>query len=255
MRVCLLDKSDNKYQNALSSLLMRWSLIHDPQSSIILIAKADYLTVCNLNEPALGNIFVNFFCKSITYRRQFGGGISEAIARAVGIKKNYFPNILDATAGFGRDAFILAMLGCHVRMLERNPVVAALLDDGLRRGYTDTKIGSWLSEHMILLPFSSLLVSPNIDPLPDVVYLDPMYPLKKKKSLVKKEMRILQSLVGMDTDADSLLHPARILAKKRVVVKRPRNAPALSMIHTDHIIKTKKHRFDIYSPINSFKSE
>ncbi|VFP78657.1 Ribosomal RNA small subunit methyltransferase J [Candidatus Erwinia haradaeae] len=255
MRVCLLDTSESKYQNSFSSLLRRWSLIHDPQSSIMLIAKPDHLAVCNLNEPELGNIFVNFFCKSITYRRRFGGGTSEAIAKAVGIKKNYFPNILDATAGFGRDSFILAMLGCHIRMLERNPVVAALLDDGLRRGYTDKKIGSWLSEHMTLLPSSSLLVSENIDPIPDVVYLDPMYPLKKKKALVKKEMRILQSLVGMDADADSLLHPARMLAKKRVVVKRPRNAQALSRTHTDHILKTKKHRFDIYSPINSFKSK
>ncbi len=87
-------------------------------------------------------------------------------------------------------------------MLERNPVVAALLDDGLRRGYLDAEIGPWLRERLTLLHASSLTALVAIEPRPEVVYLDPMYPHRQKSALVKKEMRVFQSLVGADNDAD-----------------------------------------------------
>lgn len=64
----------------------------------------------------------------------------------------------------------------------------------------------------------------TLSPAPDVVYLDPMYPHRQKSALVKKEMRVFQSLVGNDDDADSLLIPAMTIAKRRVVVKRPNYA-------------------------------
>lgn len=86
-------------------------------------------------------IFVDFVNGALAYRRKFGGGRGEAVARAVGIKGDYLPDVVDATAGLGRDAFVLAAVGCHVRMVERHPVVAALLDDGLARGYADPEIG------------------------------------------------------------------------------------------------------------------
>ncbi|WP_457998882.1 class I SAM-dependent methyltransferase, partial [Klebsiella michiganensis] len=85
------------------------------------------------------------------HRRKFGGGRGEAVAKAVGIKGDYLPDVVDATAGLGRDAFVLASVGCRVRMLERNPVVAALLDDGLARGYADAEIGGWLQERLQLI--------------------------------------------------------------------------------------------------------
>ncbi|MGM1297838.1 class I SAM-dependent methyltransferase [Enterobacter hormaechei] len=79
------------------------------------------------------------------------------------------------------------------------------------------------------------------------VYLDPMFPHKQKSALVKKEMRVFQSLVGPDLDADGLLEPARQLATKRVVVKRPDYAPPLADVATTNAVTTKGHRFDIYS--------
>jgi 16S rRNA (guanine1516-N2)-methyltransferase len=84
--------------------------------------------------------------------------------------------VVDATAGLGRDAFVLASVGCRVRMLERNPVVAALLDDGLARGYADPEIGPWLQERLQLIHASSLTALTDITPRPQVVYLDPMFP-------------------------------------------------------------------------------
>ncbi|VTN12434.1 Ribosomal RNA small subunit methyltransferase J [Raoultella terrigena] len=80
-----------------------------------------------------------------------------------------------------------------------------------------------------------------------MVYLDPMFPHKQKSALVKKEMRVFQSLVGPDLDADGLLEPARLLATKRVVVKRPDYAPPLADVATPNAVVTKGHRFDIYA--------
>ena len=169
------------------------------------------------------------------------------MAKAVGVKGDYLPDVVDATAGLGRDAFVLACVGCHVRMLERNPVVAALLDDGLARGYADAEIGPWLQARLQLIHASSLTALTDITPRPQVVYLDPMFPHKQKSALVKKEMRVFQSLVGPDLDADGLLEPARQLATKRVVVKRPDYAPPLADVATPNAVVTKGHRFDIYA--------
>ncbi|TOM58423.1 16S rRNA (guanine(1516)-N(2))-methyltransferase, partial [Vibrio parahaemolyticus] len=88
--------------------------------------------------------------------------------------------VIDATAGLGRDAFVLASLGCRVRMLERHPVVAALLDDGLQRGYQDAEIGKWLKERMSLIHASSITALKEVTHAPDVIYLDPMYPHRQK---------------------------------------------------------------------------
>ncbi|MDN6229046.1 MAG: class I SAM-dependent methyltransferase, partial [Enterobacterales bacterium] len=89
----------------------------------------------------------------------------------------------------------------------------------------------------------------DLSPAPEVVYLDPMYPHKQKSALVKKEMRVFQSLVGADLDADALLAPARALATKRIVVKRPDYAPPLADVPAHAVTTTKNHRFDIYTPL------
>ncbi|MCG8709597.1 16S rRNA (guanine(1516)-N(2))-methyltransferase RsmJ [Brenneria sp. 4F2] len=233
---------------ALASLAARWGLTADPQAVMALALTPARLELRKQDEPRLGAIYVDFVSGPMAHRRRFGGGRGEAVAKAVGIKKDYLPDVVDATAGLGRDAFVLASLGCRVRMLERNPVVAALLDDGLRRGYQDAEIGPWLRERLTLLHASSLHALCDISPAPDVVYLDPMFPHRQKSALVKKEMRVFQSLVGEDDDADALLAPARRLAKKRVVVKRPDYAPPLAGVPAQSMLETKSHRFDFYLP-------
>lgn len=231
---------------ALSLLAQRWGLVSDEQAVMALVLTPERLELRKRDEPKLGAIYVDFIAGAMAHRRKFGGGRGEAVAKAVGIKSGYLPDVVDATAGLGRDAFVLASVGCQVRMLERHPVVAALLDDGLQRAYADAEIGHWLQERLTLLHTSSLSALSNIQPAPDVVYLDPMFPHRQKSALVKKEMRVFQSLVGEDLDADGLLEPARRLAKKRVVVKRPDYAPPLANIHPQASINTKNHRFDLY---------
>nr|WP_234465517.1 MULTISPECIES: 16S rRNA (guanine(1516)-N(2))-methyltransferase RsmJ [Erwiniaceae] len=248
VKIGLIDES-GAGDGALLHLAQRWGLQHDDQAVMALVLTPERLELRKQDEPKLGGIFVDFVTGAMAHRRKFGGGRGEAVAKAVGIKGGYLPDVIDATAGLGRDAFVLAALGCRVRMLERHPVVAALLDDGLRRGYEDAEIGGWLRERLTLLHVVSQQALSDITPAPDVVYLDPMYPHRQKSAMVKKEMRVFQSLVGADDDADALLEPARRLAKKRIVVKRPDYAPPLAGVATQSAVVTKSHRFDIYPPL------
>ena len=241
-------------QSELDQLAQRWGLDASDDSEFALVLTEERLELRKLDEPKLGAIFVDLASGAVAHRRKFGGGKGQAIAKAAGLNKGATPVVLDGTAGLGRDAFVLASLGCKVQMVERHPVVAALLDDGLARAKQDPEIGAWVSERMSLLHASSLdaLTGLADDPdfqQPDVVYLDPMYPhpeSKKKSALVKKEMRVFQFLVGADMDADGLLEPALRLASKRVVVKRPDYANWLDEKKPTMAIETKKNRFDVY---------
>ena len=248
MNIGLVDET-GAGDGALLQLATRWGLEQDENAPLALVLTSAHLELRKRDEPKLGGIFVDFVSGAMAHRRKFGGGRGEAVAKAVGIKGGYLPNVVDATAGLGRDAFVLAALGCRVRMLERHPVVAALLEDGLQRGYADSEIGGWLRERLTLLHVASQQALSDIAPAPDVVYLDPMYPHRQKSAMVKKEMRVFQSLVGADEDADALLEPARRLAKKRIVVKRPDYAPPLAGVVTQSAVVTKSHRFDIYPPL------
>ncbi len=141
-------------------------LEHDEDNLMALVLTPEHLELRKRDEPKLGGIFVDFVGGAMAHRRKFGGGRGEAVAKAVGIKGDYLPDVVGATAGLGRDAFVLASVGCRVRMLERNPVVAALLDDGLARGYADAEIGGWLQERLQLIHASSLTALTDITPTP-----------------------------------------------------------------------------------------
>ncbi|UTV27685.1 class I SAM-dependent methyltransferase [Photobacterium atrarenae] len=250
MQLALICETPDR-QPALDALAQRWGLRHDPDSNFALVLTAERLELHKRDEPKLGAVFVDLAGGAAAHRRKFGGGRGQAIAKAVGLKGGVTPTVVDGTAGLGRDAFVLASLGCRVHMVERNPVVAALLEDGLHRAQQDPEIGSWVCERLSLSHASSqdALAMLAQDPdfaAPDVVYLDPMYPHKKKSALVKKEMRVFQTLVGADDDADALLAPALALAAKRVVVKRPDYAEYLAGQAPSTVIETKKNRFDVY---------
>ena len=206
------------------------------------------LELINRDEPKTGAVFVDFVGGAVGHRRRFGGGRGQPIARAVGLKGGANPDVVDATGGLGRDAFLLASLGCRVTLIERSPVVAALLEDGLRRAREDEEIGALIDERLHLHHADAIEWMSALDEkdFPEVVYLDPMFPHRNKSALVKKEMRLLQQLLGVDPDADALLPAALRIARKRVVVKRPDAAPYLADIEPTTGIHSKKHRFDVY---------
>lgn len=192
---------------------------------------------------------VDFSAGAVAHRRKFGGGLGQDIARAIGVSSQYRPSVVDATAGLGRDAFVLATLGCRVSAQERQPVVAALLADGLQRGAEDVDIADIIQR--ISLTFGSsheLLVPPEkVADMPDVVYLDPMFDHDPKQTaLVKKDMQAFRDVVGQDTDADHLLTLALACARCRVVVKRARKAEPLAGISPTYALTGKANRFDIY---------
>jgi 16S rRNA (guanine1516-N2)-methyltransferase len=203
-----------------------------------------YLTAEHLELHHLTNkpIYVDFVGGTLGYRRRHGGGRKQALAKAIGLKHGVTPTVVDATAGLGRDAFVLASLGCYVKMLERSPVVAALLYDGLQRA--ETLITNHLS--LIHSDAQDWLAKIQVHNSPDVIYLDPMYPHRKKSALVKKEMRLFRDIVGKDLDAPILLKTALACAAKRVVVKRPKWAASLDDNKPSFCIKSENTRFDIY---------
>ena len=240
--------TDHSFSEYIAELAKKWNFslepINDAQFQLVYSDKG--LELFKLDEPKLGSVYVDFAGGAVNHRRKFGGGKGQAIAKAVGLKSGLTPSVLDGTAGLGRDAFVLASLGCKVTMLERSPVVAALLEDGLKRAALDTDIGDWITTRLSLVFASSIADLEQLNISPEVVYLDPMYPHKKKSALVKKEMRVFQSLVGADLDADSLFEPAMRVATKRVVVKRPDYADYIANTEPSMAIETKNNRFDVY---------
>lgn len=214
----------------------------------LLVLTCERLELRLTGPDALGPVFVDFTSGPVRYRREHGGGRKQPLARAVGLKHGLTPNVLDATAGLGRDAFVLACLGCRVQLIERSSILTALLEDGLRRAAADSNIKLIIIDRMALIRDDSIEFIKRIKPKkrPDVIYLDPMYPARTKSALVKKEMRILRAVAGEDRDAPLLLEAAIKKALKRVVVKRPSRAPAISGPPPTLEIKGKKSRFDVY---------
>lgn len=241
MQILLEDPSR---QDEADSLHARLAAVNLPEFALALTPGR--LELRKLDEPKLGAIYVDFVAGAVAHRRKFGGGRGQSIAKAVGLKAGAMPSVVDATAGLGRDAFVLASLGCRVTLIERSPVVAALLADGLARASQDPEIGGWVSERMWLEQGPAVATLNGLTTRPDVVYLDPMFPHKQKSALVKKEMRVFQSLVGADLDADELLPAALAVATRRVVVKRPDYAGWLCERKPSMAIETKNNRFDVY---------
>lgn len=221
-----------------------------PPSTLFTLCQTQQRLELRWNEAkGPGPLYIDFTEGKLGYRQRHAVGRNEAIAKAVGIKKAYRPTILDLTAGLGRDAYILATLGCKVEMQERSPIIYQLLRDGIARLGQQPEFRE-IADHMLLTEEDSLTTPQQAEKRKevDVVYIDPMYPHQNKTALVKKEMRYLRAIVGDDLDAATLLNTARSLAKKRIVVKRPRLAPFLDHTHPSFSLNGKNTRFDIYIP-------
>ncbi len=201
-----------------------------------------------IRAPDLGNpILIDFEEGKNAHRRQFGGGRGQPLAKAIGLKKAANPTVIDATAGFGRDAFVLANLGCKVILVERNPLIAALLYDALQRAKDNSELVDVITRMSLINHDATAYLYKMEQALyPDVIYMDPMYPSRDKSALVKKDMRLLHQLAGPDIDSEQLLTIARTIALKRVVVKRPKPAPFIGNQKPTTSIESKNTRYDVY---------
>jgi len=201
-----------------------------------------------IHAPTLGKpIYVDFAAGKNAHRRQFGGGRGQPFAKAIGLKHGATPTVIDATGGFARDAFVLASLGCQVTLLERNPILSLLIEDALQRAEASDDIAE-ICAAMQIINTDAVHYLHSLTPkqFPDVVYMDPMYPSRDKSALVKKDMQLLHQLVGADNDSATLLVAAKAIAKKRVVVKRPKGADFVGQQKPATSIESKNTRYDIY---------
>ena len=196
-------------------------------------------------------ISIDFLKGSLAHRQQFGGGRGQAIAKAMGLKSGITPSILDTTAGLAGDAFVLATLGCPITLIERSPIIFSLIENAVERASLSDKFQTILKQgfHIINGDANDYISKQlnNQTEAPDVIYIDPMYPDRKKSALVKKDMQILQRLHEKDDNTSELLDNALKYAGKRVVVKRPIQAETINKKVPDTCIKSKKTRYDIYT--------
>lgn len=176
--------------------------------------------------------------KSLFERAQKANLKNEALARAMGAKPKDAPSMIDATAGLGRDSFILASLGFQVTMIERSPIVHYLLQEALSKA--PKKIAERL--HLIHGDAQNLFIKHQAD----IIYLDPMFPKQARKASQKKEMLILSDLVQEPDNSHALFKKAYQTARKRVLVKRPKWDAPLAKSAPTFSIHLKASRLDVY---------
>jgi 16S rRNA (guanine1516-N2)-methyltransferase len=194
---------------------------------------------------ATADLRVDFVGGAVGHRLRFGGGRGQALPRAAGFTKGQTPSVVDATAGLGRDAFLLASLGAEVTMMERSPAVAELLRDGLARAGEAGEPHATIARRMRLVEGDARELLATLSP--DVVLVDPMHPPRGNSALVKQEMRQLREIVGPDPDALELMQVALSVARQRVVLKWPLRAPPLEGLRAaSHSIEGKSTRYDVF---------
>jgi 16S rRNA (guanine1516-N2)-methyltransferase len=210
----------------------------------LLLYTPHYLGLLNPKEPRTTPLFIDFLSGKMRYRRQHASLRNEYLAKAMGKKPHQHPRILDATAGLGRDSFILASLGYQLTSVERSPILHALLEDAIARGKKDASTCDIMSRINLILHDSASYILENDDY--DIIYLDPMFPERQKSASAKKELVILQNLLEIDENAHELLSISLKKAKWRVVVKRPRLALPLANHKPSFSLTGSSSRFDIY---------
>ncbi|RPE71266.1 16S rRNA (guanine1516-N2)-methyltransferase [Pacificibacter maritimus] len=188
---------------------------------------------------------VDFVSGAVAHRLRFGGGRGQDLPKAMGLRAGKTPTIVDATAGLGRDSFLLASLGAQVTLIERSPKMHALLADGLQRAHDEGGQFREIVDRMTLLHGDAKDLLPDLGA--EAILIDPMHPPRKNSALVKQELRQVRDIVGTDDDAAELMRVALACARKRVVLKWPAKADPIQGIQgCSHQILGKSTRYDVF---------
>lgn len=188
---------------------------------------------------------VDFVTGAVAHRLRFGGGRGQDLPKAMGFKNGKTPRVVDATAGLGRDAFLLASLGAQVTLIERSSEMHALLADGIERARAEGGEFATIIDRMTLLHDDAKDLLPSL--AADAILIDPMHPPRKNSALVKKELRQVRDIVGTDDDAADLMRVALACAKQRVVLKWPAKGDPIDGIRPcSHQIIGKSTRYDVF---------
>lgn len=188
---------------------------------------------------------VDFVTGAVAHRLRFGGGRGQDLPKAMGLRHGKTPTIIDATAGLGRDAFLLASLGAEVTLIERSAQMHALLADGLQRARDAGELFAEIIARMTLLHGDAKDLLPTLTA--ESILIDPMHPPRGTSALVKQELRQVREIVGTDDDAADLLRVALQTADNRVVLKWPAKAPPITGVRPcNHQIMGKSTRYDVF---------
>jgi len=212
-------------------------------ADVALVLDYDGAWLQQLGEKAPGPVAIDFATPAMEHRRK--GGHNELLGRAVGVTDKRRPRVFDATAGLGRDAFVLADLGCEVVLAERSPILAWLLEQGVQKALISG------SDHVRAAAGRMTVMAGDSTTMAvaegDVIYLDPMFTDRKNSAAVKKDLGLLQLLHrSVAVDSDRLFAWATRQPCNRIVVKRPLKAPSLEGPRPSHALKGKAVRFDVY---------
>ncbi len=150
---------------------------------------------------------------------------------------------VDATAGLGEDSLLLAAAGFEVLLYERDPIIAALLADSLRRAREHPQLAA-AAGRMHVAGFDSVAALPGMEPAPDVVYLDPMFPERRKSAAVKKKFQLIHQLERPCEDQEVLVQAALAAHPRKVVIKRPVKGPHLAGVKPSYSLSGKSIRYD-----------
>ena len=188
---------------------------------------------------------IDFVTGAVGHRLRFGGGRGQDLAKAMGLRAGKTPMIVDATAGLGRDSFLLASLGAQVILIERSEKMHALLVEGMNRAENEG------GEFREIIGRMSLMKGDAKDLIPELsgeaILIDPMHPPRQKSALVKRELRQVREIVGTDDDAPDLVRIALAHAQNRVVLKWPAKADPIDGLKAcTHQILGKTTRYDVF---------
>lgn len=223
-------------------------------------------------EDLPGLFCIDYDTGTMGYRLTKERALHEPLAKVLGKRTAQTSlHVLDATAGLGRDGLLLALLDCKVTLCEANAIIYVLVADALERAKHHPHLQSIIEHNIQLLYCDSgaLLLEMRAQPekydIPDIIYLDPMFPPRKKSALVKKEMRWLQAIleevnqpplpenfshiapIQSITPIEDVFNLALQVAKKRVIVKRPTSAPMLCETPIPSFSKEfQSCRYDVY---------
>ena len=153
---------------------------------------------------------------------------------------------IDATAGMGEDAFLLAAQGYEVTLFEQNPVIAVLLKDALRRAKKHPVLKDIASRMNLVQDNSVEGMSKLLDPV-DVIYLDPMFPARQKSSLINKKLQLIQKLEPPCSEETDLFDAAISASPSKIIVKRPLKSEFLAGRKPSYTLNVKAIRYDCYT--------
>lgn len=152
---------------------------------------------------------------------------------------------IDAAAGMGEDALLLAACGYEVTLYEKNAVIAALLRDTIRRARRNELLKG-IVEKMHLIEGNSIELIPKQTDSADLVYLDPMFPARRKTGLINKKLQLIQKLEQPCDDEKAILDTAMLVHPKKIIIKRPLKGAYLAGMKPGYSVKGKAIRYDCF---------